>query len=138
MPVIHSLPTITQFLYITDAGPSDDGQGSTVCPHCGSPGRYVHHFIVEGGEHRAAMSGCVKLFPVHPIALRHQKLEDKQRKLTQQYGPDAHLNSWDAKIMEAIEGFYAGTLTEQDAYRVIDNQTAAATQWRERKYKGRR
>ncbi len=138
MAVIHSLPTITRFLYIQDHGPSDDGQGSTTCPHCGAHGRYVHHFIVEDGSHLAAMSGCVKLFPASPVAVEHQKLEDKLRKLQADYGKDAHLNTWDTRKMEAIEGFYGGEITEEDALRTIKMQTAAAAAWRQKKYGGRR
>jgi hypothetical protein len=133
MPVVTALPKIVQYLYVEDAGPSDDGYGSTVCPHCGSRGRYVHHFVTEGGHHAAAMSGCVKLFPVAKTAALQMKLSEKLRKLRAQYGKDAKLNSWDTKTKDALDAFFAGDITEDAMWTIQAREAQAAFNWRQRK-----
>lgn len=125
-------PKVIQFLGITDGGPCDDGP-TAMCPHCGADGRYIHWFVTDDGHTRGAMAGCVKLFPVSPIAAAHQKLVEKEADLMKRFGRDAHLNSWDTKKMQTIEAFYAGEITEADALRTISYQTAAATSWRRSK-----
>jgi hypothetical protein len=138
MPTVTTLPKIIQYLHVTDAGPSDDGRGSTVCPHCGSPGRYVHHFVVEGGERAAAMSGCVKLFPVAKTAALQMKLSEKLRKLQGQYGKDATLNSWDTRTQEALDKFFAGEISEDEMWQIQTREAEAAFNWRQKKFGGRR
>lgn len=124
------LPKIIQFLETTDAGE----YGATCCPHCDAKGRYVHHFLVEGGARRAAMSGCIKLFPVSPVALAHKKIMEKAAKLPE----GRKLNGWDTKKLEAIEAYYAGTTAEADALIVIQSEDAACARWVAKKYGGRR
>jgi len=133
MTTREQLPKITRYLHVVDHGPSGDGRGSTTCPHCGADGRYVHHFETELGP-AAAMSGCVKLFPSTFPAREEMRLQEKERKLRQQYGEDAHLNSWDTKIMEAIEAHHRGELDEAQVERTARMQKAAAQQWRDNKY----
>lgn len=110
----EALPRIVRFLGTSDAGGAD-----AFCPHCGATGRYVHTFQCEDGSTRGAMSGCIQLFPVHPIASAALRLEARQLGLRQRFGLTAKLNSWDQQIREAIDEFYAGTMDERTAlYRI--------------------
>lgn len=135
---VTSLPMIVEFLYTSDAGPSGGGKGSAVCPHCGADGRYVHYFKCDDGSTRGAMSGCIKLFPVSIVAQEHMRIVERLGELRKQYGPDAKLNSWQAKMLEAIESHYAGTITKEDAISVIKREKAEMAAYRQRKYGKRR
>lgn len=124
MNAAQSLPRIVRF-----HGTSHSGPGEAVCPHCGARGSVVHSFEVEDGRLMGAMSGCVKLFPVSPIAREHMRIQkklDDQRKRGLRVG----LNRWDGAALKAIEDFYAGTLTEQDAVRRIESERKSAAAWR--------
>lgn len=132
MPVLSSLPKITRFLGTSDAGSPRDG-GGTVCPHCGAEGRYVHSFECEDGSRRGAMSGCIKLFPVHPIAQVDLTLNEKERDLVKRFGKGATLNTWDKQIRGAIDAFYAGTMNEYQAIGIINGARQAAANWRQRR-----
>ena len=136
-PDPSTLPRIIQFTGMHDAGPADP-RPNGVCPHCGADGRYTHFFKCDDGTERGAMSGCIKLFPVAPTALEQKRLMDKERKLQQTYGKDAHLNSWDTKIQEALDKFFAGEIDEAEAMRVASYQKAQTQAWRDRKYGRRR
>lgn len=129
MPTLASLPRIVRFLGTSDAGPLADG-GGTVCPHCGAEGRYVHAFECEDGSRRGAMSGCVKLFPVSPIAEIDMRLHERERDLRKRFGPTAKLNSWDAQIRDALDAFYAGTLDERSALMRAQVAEQAKRNWR--------
>jgi hypothetical protein len=130
------LPRIIEYLDVTDYGPCDDG-ATAVCPHCGADGRYVHEFRCEDGTVRGAMRGCMGLFPISPIATRHQKLVERERDLQKRFGADAKLNSWDRNMMAAIQEFYAGTVTEQDALRTIERESMKKQAYRNSKKGGR-
>lgn len=124
------LPRITRFLGTSDGGPSD-GKGSAICPHCGASGRYVHYFECEDGTKRGAMSGCIKLFPVSPIAQADLALNEKHRDLQKRFGKGATLNTWDKRIREAIDAFYAGTMGERTALDNIQWARQAAATYRQ-------
>jgi len=119
-----NLPRIIQFLGTSDGGPCDDGP-TAACPCCGADGRYVHWFKVETGETVGAMSGCIKRFPVSPIADAHKRLMDKEVELRQRFGKDAKLNRHQQAQVEIIERFYAGTIGEDEALREISQQQTA-------------
>jgi hypothetical protein len=136
MPTLAHLPRIVRFDEEIDYGPCDDG-ATAVCPHCGSDGRYVQYFLCDDGNSYGAMRGCVKLFPVAPIAKRHQKLAQRKTELRRKYGKDATLNSWDARQMDAIERCYAGEIDEAEAFRIINREEAAKAAWRNKKYSPR-
>src|SRR5215468_8520593 len=122
---LATLPKLVQFLYTYDGGPCDDGATAT-CPHCGADGRYVHWFKTEDGETRGAMSGCIKLYPVSPVAREDMRLREKAR----EYATKGwKLPSWDLKMIEAIESFYAGELSESQAIKDITRQKQAAAQY---------
>jgi hypothetical protein len=127
------LPKIVRFLDFMDYGPADGGQGSTTCPHCGSPGRYVLTFLCDDGGRYSAMRGCVKLFPTSRIAVEDQKLVERLAELRKTYGPEAKLNSWQARIREALDAFYAGEANETDTIRTIDRENAAMKAWRSKR-----
>ena len=128
-----SLPRIVRFLGTSDGGPSD-GKGSAECPHCGASGRYVHRFQCEDGTTRGAMSGCIKLFPVHPIASADMALNERERDLQKRFGPTASLNTWDKRIRVAIDAFYAGEMNERTALDQIQwAQQAKSTYRRSRR-----
>lgn len=131
---ITGLPKIVEYLNMTDAGPCDDGPTDT-CPHCGSDGRYVHYFKCDDGSTRGAMSGCVKLFPVSRVVSEHMKLADKERELK---AKGWKLNSWQTKMLEAVEAFYRGEITEDDAIRTIGSQKDAQARYRAAKNPGGR
>lgn len=126
------LPKLVQYLYTHDGGPCDDGPTAT-CPHCGADGRYVHWFKTADGDMRGAMSGCIKLYPVSPVAREDMRLREKEA----DYAKSGwQLPSWDKKMQQAIEAFYAGTLSEAQAVKDITRQKAAAAQYR--RQRGRR
>jgi hypothetical protein len=129
MQTLATLPRITRFLGTSDAGGPD-----AVCPHCGAKGRYVHSFECEDGSRRGAMSGCIQLFPVHPIAQADLVLSGRERELRQRFGPTAKLNTWDARIREAIEAVYAGTLDERSALVHIKCAEQAKRAWRRSRF----
>lgn len=134
MATLTTLPRITRFLGTSDGGPSD-GRGSATCPHCGASGRYVHSFECEDGSRRAAMSGCIKLFPVHPIAEVDMALQARARKLRDQYGPTAKLNSWDERIKSAVDAYYTGQMDERTALAIIRAETIAKANYRRARYR---
>lgn len=101
------LPRIVRFLG------TDDSAGSS-CPHCGATGRYIHRFIVEDGRTLAAMSGCVKLFPVSAVANEEHRLRKKEREYAKK---NWTLNRDDQNALTAIADFYAGTIDETAALR---------------------
>lgn len=79
----------------------------------------MHSFQCDDGSTRGAMSGCIQLFPIHPIAQADMALKGREKELHQRFGPSASLNSWDKQAREAIDSFYAGTMDERTAlYRV--------------------
>jgi hypothetical protein len=112
------LPRIVRFLETHDGGP-----GGATCPHCGATGRYVHTFEVEGGRRLGAMSGCVKLFPVAPVAREEARLRKK--------GEDYRKRGWDLNrddqaALDAVEAYYAGTVSEAHALSACARAKAAA------------
>jgi hypothetical protein len=94
---------------------TDDCPGGS-CPHCGATGRWIVRFVDETGQHRGAMRGCIKLFPVSAIALEELRLTDKAAKYAKQGWT---LNRADQGAVNAIEAFYAGALTEVQAMSVV-------------------
>lgn len=131
MTTIQTLPRITRFLGISDSGEF----GNASCPHCGADGRYVQRFLCEDGIERGAMAGCVKLFPISPLAAVEQKLTIKAAEYAKK---GWKLPSWDQKKSEALESFYAGAITEQQALDLIRTQDQASAAYRRRKFSGRR
>jgi len=99
------LPRIVRFLG------TDDCPDST-CPHCGSTGRFIHRFLVEDGRTLAAMSGCVKLFPVASVAIEEQRLMKKKADYAKR---GWHLNSRDRWALDQIARFYAKEIDERSA-----------------------
>jgi hypothetical protein len=115
---ISTYPRIVRFFETSDAPDSE-------CPHCGASGRYILNFQVEDGRRLAAMRGCAKLFPTAPIAYEELRLADKLKRLRKSYGPQAHLNRNDTRAMEAIEAFYAGQCSEDQAMLEVKSAKAA-------------
>jgi hypothetical protein len=130
---VAALPKIIRFTGVHDAGPADP-RPNGVCPHCGAEGRYTFHFVCDDGNEYGAMRGCLKLFPVSKIATEDKKLREKQLDLRKRYGGEAHLNSWQTKIREAIDAHYAGELSETDALETIRQQNAKMGAYRTQKY----
>ena len=136
MAVKTDLPMIVRFTDMYDGGPCDDGATAT-CPHCGSDGRYIFFFECEDGTERGAMRGCLKLFPVSKIAEIDRKLIEKEAELAKKYGREAHLNSWQTAQREAIDAFYAGSISQEEALRTIDREQRKMVEYRARKNRGR-
>lgn len=120
MAPVSTLPRIVRFLG------TDDCPGAR-CPHCGAEGRWVHRFVTDDGRSLAAMSGCVKLFPVSRVAQEEARLRQKLAGYVKSYGAGARLNQRDTEALEAIEAFYAGTQDERGALSVVDGAKRANT-----------
>lgn len=91
----------------------------------------MHAFECEDGSRRGAMSGCIKLFPVHPIAQADLVLSEKSRDLQKRFGRGATLNTWDKRIRDAIDAFYAGAMGERAALDSIQWARQAAASYRQ-------
>lgn len=111
-------PRIIRFIGSTDSPDSS-------CPHCGATGRFILYFMVEDGRRLGAMRGCAKLFPASRIAIEELRLTEKLKRLVKSYGGTARLNQNDRRAAEAIEGFYAGSMSEQQALGIVDGAKAA-------------
>lgn len=122
------LPRIIRFLGTSDSPGS-------CCAHCGCEGRWVHSFVVEGGVQRSAMSGCVKLFPISPIAAAHL---DVEKRIADRAKKGWQPSSWDVRALDAIEAFYAGTMSEHEALNVVARERRSASLYRRARFGGRR
>lgn len=95
----------------------------------------MHTFRTEDGRTRGAMSGCIKLFPIAPIANEDLKLRKKRIDYEKR---GWKLSSWDAEKVKAIELFYANEITEDRAMVVIRCAAGRAANYRARRgYGGR-
>jgi len=100
---VSAFPRIVRFIGTDDCPDSS-------CPHCGCTGRYIHHFQVQDGRTLAAMSGCLKLFPVSPLAAEEKRLLDKQTKYAKQGWV---LNRRDKEALTAISAAIDGNGDER-------------------------
>lgn len=127
---------------VTITGRSDSGEyGGASCPHCGAAGRYVIWFVCEDGTSRGAMAGCLKKFPMHPFAKRALALQDKRAELAEQNAKThgtRQLASWDQQVLDAIEAYADGNLSEQDAYDQIALADSRKASWMRSRGYGRR
>lgn len=122
-------PTLPRIVAIT--GTSDAGEfGAATCPHCGAQGRYIKTFVCDDGTTRGAMAGCIRLFPISPLAKEQTALLDKAR--------NGRLNGWDTNKLAAIEDVLAGRKTAAEAQSVVDRENASRNAWIAKKYGGRR
>lgn len=127
----QALPRIIAITGRTDAGE----YGATTCPHCGAQGRYITSFVCEDGKTRGAMSGCIKLFPISPLAKIHADLLVKSAaNVRKGWKP---FSGFDQPKMDAIQAVMAGTMTEDEAVRICKNQSDAAYRWMQNKRSGR-
>lgn len=117
MQALASLPRIVRFLETQDC------PGAS-CPHCGATGRFILRFVVSDGRTLGAMRGCVQLFPVSQIAREEERLARKAKQYAQR---GWSLNRADTEAVDAIEAFYAGTLTERDALSAVRSAKARNT-----------
>lgn len=127
-----TLPLIVEFTGVHDGGPCDDGP-TAICPHCGAEGRYVFFFDCDDGTSRGAMRGCLSLFPVSEVAAEDKRLRERLLDLQKRFGKDAHLNRFEEQIREAIDAFYFGDITKNEALTVIHEQKEAQREWRKAK-----
>lgn len=109
-----TLPKIVRFLGTTSAPDS-------TCPHCGASGMHVHSFVCEDGTTRAAMSGCIKLFPCSPVASEEARLRKKQEDYAKK---GWSLNRADSEAMQAIQDFFDGVRDERSTMVVIKGAKA--------------
>jgi len=128
------LPRIIYVEGIHDGGPMSDG--GTYCPHCGAEGRYVYHFVCEGGERASAMRGCFGMWPKHQFAELAARLKDKEREYAERSkkGREWKLCSWDREMLDAIEAFAHGTLSESEAAQRIHDAKVKAKAYRDRRH----
>jgi RecJ-like exonuclease len=132
--VVTSFPTIVEFLGTHDSGPTDGGRDCSTCPHCGSKGRYTHYFRCDDGNSYGAMSGCIKLFPISEIAQHQKRLMDKLR---EKQAKGWKLNRGEQAQADAIQAYYNGEISEDEALRTVRREQAALTAYYSKKY-GRR
>lgn len=111
------LPKVVRITSVTDAGEF----GAAQCPHCGADGRYIVNFDCEDGTSRAAMRGCFSKFKKHSFVKVYEKITDKRADYEKR---GWKLSSWDVSILDAIDGFVYGRITEKDAQAIIDNMQA--------------
>ena len=123
MTVKDRLPMIAYFLDISDAGE----YGAAICPHCGAKGRYTYNFVTTDGQELGAMSGCVKLYPIHRFALEHKRIMEKEK-------DGKKLNSWDIAIEDAIRDFVKGIISENRADTIIKTEKRKRTNWLKKRY----
>ena len=125
MQVLNDLPKILYIIGKDDAGED----GAARCPHCGAEGRYTYVFMTEKGT-MGAMAGCIKLFPMHRFARDGQRIYDK----LQSYRKTGwKLPSWDIAILETIEAFAKGEISESEAGYRIGDQKQRAINYRKNK-----
>lgn len=116
------LPTIVRFFEPIRSEP-----GQAECPHCGARGATIHRFQVEDGRQLGAMSGCVKLFPLSPIANEDLRLRTKVAGYARQ---GRRLSSWDLEKRAAIDAFYEGAIDLAAATARIATANASAARFR--------
>ncbi len=125
---VATLPKILFYEFRTDAGE----YGGDSCSHCGADGRYQMHFVAKEEDgtivHRAAMAGCIKLFPVSPLAKRQEKLMLK----ADEYAKKGwSLNRADTDSLAAIDEVLHGELSEDEAIERINKNDAGMKAWRQ-------
>jgi len=81
--------------------------------------------LLETGKTAAAMSGCVKLFPVSRVAIEEARLKKKLEGYVKQYGASAKLNRRDTEALDAIEAFYDGVRDERSVLAIVDGAKKA-------------
>lgn len=130
MAEVMSLPRLVRFIETVD------GSEGAVCPHCGASGRWIHSFEAADGKRYSAMSGCIKLFPVSPVALEDQRLREKG---SEYYKKGWTLPGWDLRMLAAVDAFYSSSRSphdEEQAMRAIRREKKTADLFR--KSRGRR
>lgn len=128
----EQLPRIIQFVMRRDSGEF----GNDNCAHCGAKGRYQWVFVCDDGKQHRAMAGCIKLYPVAPVAKIHQTLIEKAKQMAGQHWPNGdakQLNSWDTVKLDAIEAFYRGEVSEEIAMQAIHNENVKRDNWMSKK-----
>lgn len=111
---------------------------SSVCPHCGARGKIVHRLVTADGRGLGAMSGCINLFPMSPVAAEHKRIHEKRERAsrTTSSGRPAGpaLNRWDTANLDAIESFLRGEIGEGACENAIWRNNLAAKMWRQGRY----
>lgn len=128
--IYSDLPKIVYFIGLDDSGE----YGNANCPHCGADGRYTYYFVCDDGTTRGAMKGCLSKFKMHGFAKIHATLLEKQKDYSRK---NWKLPSWDLRMLEVIEQFGRGEISEHDAQVSISNAKQAASNYRKSRY-GRR
>lgn len=126
MNIYADLPKVVYIDRLEDAGEG----GAASCPHCGAIGRYIYWFACSDGTQRGAMKGCFSHFPKHPFADRHAQVLAKQKSNAKK---GWSLASWDAKVMQAIEEFGEGRITEWQAKDIIRQADSDKKAWMKQK-----
>jgi Zn ribbon nucleic-acid-binding protein len=82
--------------------------GSTVCPHCGSEGRYIYTWEEDGVSH-AAMAGCYKL-----LTKKIEKSDENRyfELLAEKQAKNKPLNGWDKRIIGLLKAQESGKASE--------------------------
>lgn len=126
MSLYSDLPQVLYIEHLEDAGEG----GAGTCPHCGAVGRYIYHFTCTDGSRRSAMRGCFSHFPKHPFAERHAQILEKQKANAKKGWSMA---SWDKSVVEAIEQFGRGEITEREVKNIILVADGNKKSWMKRK-----
>jgi len=120
---VASLPRIVRFLETVECD---------ACPHCGANGRWVHRFVVEDGRTLGAMSGCIKLFPISPIASEAMRLDKKAREYA---ALGWKLNRFDTEALDLIESAANGLADVRSIEKRLRDIRKAAASWRRSRFR---
>jgi hypothetical protein len=127
------LSPIVKLIGIDDAGEF----GAAVCPCCGALGRYTYVFQSQDGETHGAMRGCFGKYPKHRFLEESQRIAEKVKdneELARRRGKAQNLASWDVEIVEAIDAFLAGTISEATADEQIHAAKRRKATWCRKRY----
>lgn len=124
---VQTYPTIISFDGRTDSGE----YGGDCCGHCSAQGRYQFLYTAMDSEGKIvkgrAMAGCIKLFPVSPLAKKQQAL---MLKLEEYTSKGWNLNRADTDSLAAIDEVMHCELSIEDALARIRKNDAGMAQWR--------
>lgn len=126
MSIYTDLPQVLYIEHLEDAGEG----GAAACPHCGALGRYTYYFTCADGTRRGAMKGCFSHFPKHPFAERYAQILEKQKANAKK---GWNMASWDKSVIDAIEQFGRGEITEWQAKDIIREADSNKKSWMKRK-----
>jgi hypothetical protein len=118
-------PSILAVIDIKDCGPCDP-EPSGVCPHCGAYGRWIYTCLMSDGTHKGMMKGCLHSFKRDACAVECERALSKQKEAIKGNG---YVSKWDSQVINALDGFVAGTVSLLTLRAVCDGVRMQKKQW---------